>query len=75
MNLADQILKWQTCPWTAKLTCSMDTDHPVLELRTARGRFFLQCPEETCGFIRYDIHSQVLKMEHGERHHGCHYIT
>lgn len=75
MNVSEKVIQWQQCPHTAMLTCSMDTDHPPLELRESRGRTFLQCPLEECGFIRYDINQTVLTMVHGEKHRGCYYVT
>ena len=64
---------WQQCPFTPPLTCSMDPDHPPM-LWDDRG--FIQCPEETCGYIRYlsDINPQVLSMQHGEKHRRCVYV-
>ena len=61
---------WQQCPNTPPLTCTMDPDH---QLMVWHGGGYLFCPEKDCGFIRYDINPQILRMEHGERHHGCSY--
>ena len=72
-DIGRKVIQWQQCPGTSLLLCSMDTDHPPMEWIEVNDRGFLQCPEETCGFIRYNVNPQVLTMVHGERHHGCYY--
>jgi len=61
---------WQECPFTPPLTCTMDPDHQLMEWHDDG---YLQCPEVECGFIRYDINPQILRMKHGRKHHGCSY--
>ena len=67
---AEAVRLWQQCPFTSSLTCSMDPDHMPM-IWDERG--FLICTDPECGFIRYDINPQILRMKHGERHHGCSY--
>lgn len=73
-NVGMKVIQWQQCRHTSPLLCSMDPDHPPLEwVERINGTGYLQCPEETCGFIRYDINPQVVAMTHREKHHGCYY--
>ena len=67
---AEAVRLWQECPFTPPLTCSMDPDHPLMEWHNDG---YLQCPEEKCGFIRYDINPAILVMEHKPKHRGCVY--
>ena len=72
--VARKVALWQQCPHTPTLTCSMDPDHLPM-LWDTRG--FLQCPEETCGYIRYgtDLNPQILTITHGAKHRDCIYQT
>ena len=69
---AEAVPLWQQCPHTPPLTCTMDPDH---ELMLWHVEGYLQCPEEGCGFLRYDLNPAILAMTHGEKHHGCVYGT
>ncbi len=73
---ATAVRLWQQCPSTPPLTCTMDPDHELMVWYNptfSDDGGYLFCPEDGCGFIRYDINPQILKMTHGERHHGCSY--